>query len=1066
MLPTPPALWVKEIDVDYYQQRQLEEAFIAWGQARADKARRKEWQALVDRAKSGDLDALHSIQNQLYNAGETDAWERWCYRGAEQLDELSIYRITWSKSYSGGVTDPTADSVQFVKYYAEKKLPWSMCLYAQQVWNLSRDYDESMKYLRLASECGVSGGQYLAGFLLEQRGFKTWKTSDETGDNAFARFKDLVDHPERWSLPCPWDDNARRFYRDRASHDANQIVEEFKEDERKKEAARASADRVLQRLVGQDHVITYANQVQADVQDYHEKLHAWTVSRDGKRPTPPSFHLVLTGAPGTGKNEVARALGQWYFGNDYTETPEIVEVSRSDLVAGYVGQTAIKTQEVLASAIGKVLFIDEAYNLKKDSSVDFGQECIDTILKFMEDNRGRITIIVAGYQREMKAFIRSNPGFASRFPETLHLKSLNPDQIGHVFGLMCGQAEVEWEDIRPDLKKYFKSVVGKESFGNAREVRNLWERGFRRYKERLKVCAAQGIETPDLVCFDDVFGHLREKIDSPAGRSDLERLLQKLDSMVGLDRVKIEVKRFVDSELARFDDPDDSWLERRDTAHLLLLGPPGTGKTEVARIIGQIFHLIGLVPEDSFTELSRGDLVKTGGDAAAETVAVLDSCLGGVVFIDEIYTLVDRQSEYGSGSSETLETLMKYMEDHRGELAVIGAGYADKLAKILEVNPGLQSRFGIRLNFDAYNADELTEIFQRMCVGKELGIGEGVLDAVRAHFASIKRDETFGNAREVRNLVETAERASRSRESTLAVDPMGTTIQVSDLPVKAGPAIGTLSQAEIDAVMAEVDNLVGVAGVREAFNGLVAFAKIADKRRNAGLPFEQPSLHYAFVGPPGTGKTTVARLLGRLFKGLGLLASGHVVEASRSDLVAGYVGQTALKTEALVERALGGVLFVDEAYSLVETSTEHNFSAEAISTLLLAMENHRSELSVVFAGYTHEMEQFLATNPGLRSRVGSTIEFEALGVPALLEIAGRQLQGRGYHLAESATAALASAFEVLANDADFGNARGVRRVVDAMILAQSVRLADEADVSTNALSAITDTDVAASVSGR
>lgn len=1061
-----PSSFGKKVKMDDYRQGQQVDAWSVLGQALGNWANSKALQALADRAESGDRDALHSLQDAYLKAGQGEAWERWCHWGAEQEDELSIFRLTSAKSHSGNVEQPTDDSVAFIKYYAEKKLPWSMFVYGYQVGRLREEWDESIKYLRLAAERGVSGAQYLAGFLLEKQGFKTWKTSDKTGDNALSRLQSLVDHPEQWSLPCPWLENAQDVYRDMASHVANQIKEELAENESREAHARAEAESIFRKLVGQEHVLTYANHVQADIHDYHDRLHAWSESREGKRPEPPSFHLILTGAPGTGKNEIARALGQWYFGNGYTETPEVVEVSRSDLVAGFIGQTAIKTQEVLASALGKVLFIDEAYNLKKDSSVDFGQECIDTILKFMEDNRGRITIVAAGYQREMKSFIRSNPGFASRFPETLHLKSLNLDQIADVFASMCGHAEVEHEDIRPQLKKYFKSVVGKETFGNAREVRNLWERGFRRYKERLKAGEQQGAETYDGICFDDVFGHLREKIDSPAGRSDLEGLLQKLDSMVGLERVKTEVNRFVESELARFDDPDDSWLERRDTAHLLLLGPPGTGKTEVARIIGQIFHLIGLVPEDSFTELSRGDLVRTGVDAAAETVAVLDSCLGGVVFIDEIYTLVDRQSDYGIGSSETLETLMKYMEDHRGELAVIGAGYADKLAKILEVNPGLESRFGIRLNFDAYNADELTEIFQRMCVGKDLAIGEGVLDAVRTHFAGIKRDESFGNAREVRNLVDTAERASRSRESALADDPMGTTIQVSDLPVKAGPAIGALSQAEIDAVMAEVDNLVGVAGVREAFNGLVAFAKISDKRRIAGLPFEQPSLHYAFVGPPGTGKTTVARLLGRLFKGLGLLASGHVVEASRSDLVAGYVGQTALKTEALVERALGGVLFVDEAYSLVETSTENNFSAEAISTLLLAMENHRNELSVVFAGYTHEMEQFLATNPGLRSRVGSTIEFEALGVRALLEIAGRQLHGRGYHLSESATGALARAFEVLANDADFGNARGVRRVVDAMILAQSVRLADEADVSTDALSAITDADVAASVSGR
>lgn len=1034
----------------------------AWGQARADKAARKEWDNLVTRAKSGDRQALHTIQNRLHNSGDSDSYEAWCLWGAQQEDVLSIFRVTEAKSYSGGVDDASDDSINFVRYYAEKKIPWAMYLYGLQVWNRDRNYDESVKYLRLAADSGVSSAQYVLGFLLDQRGFKSWRTADDIGDNAWDRFIGLVNGPaSRWGANCPWNTNEKIWANERARHALEQLSEELQEIEDKRAEAGKKAEK-LRSLVGQDHLITYADRLSAEVYEYLEKLRSWTQNREGKRPESPSFHLVLTGAPGTGKNEAARALGQWLFAVGYTQSPEIVEVSRADLVAGYVGQTAIKTRQILESALNKVLFIDEAYNLKSDSSVDFGQEAIDTLLKFMEDHRGSITVIVAGYQREMKSFLRSNPGLSSRFNETIHLRNLYLDELGKVFESLCAQEQVRYgDDIRPALNSYFKALVDKENFGNAREVRKLWERGYRVYKERIQQAERSGNETYPAISFDDVFGHLRERIDSPSGRAALEGLLQNLDSLVGLDRVKAEVRRFVESELARFDDPDDSWLERRDAVHMLLLGPPGTGKTEVARIIGRIFHLIGLVPEDSFTELSRSDLVGSGPDAAARTMAVLDSCLGGVVFIDEIYTLVDRRLEFEGGSSETLETVMKYMEDHRGELVVIGAGYADKLAKILEVNPGLASRFGLRLNFDAYNADELTEIFRRMCVGRDLAVGDGVLDAVRSHFAGLKRDESFGNAREVRNLIEAAERAARSREAGLAADPDGTTITISDLPVKAAASIGRFSQAEIDAVMGEIDGLVGVDGVKESFTSLIAFAKVAEKRRAAGLPYEQPSLHFTFSGPPGTGKTTVARLLGRLFKGLGLLSSGHVVEASRGDLVAGYVGQTALKTEAIVERSLGGVLFIDEAYSLVETSTEHNYSAEAISTLLLAMENHRTDLSLVFAGYTDEMEQFVATNPGLRSRIGNTIVFQSLTSGALLRIAERQLSDRGYVLSAPAADKLMALLETLGTNPDFGNARGVRRLVDSMVLSQSVRLADEDDLSAEALSTIADVDVAA-----
>ena len=1031
-----------------------------WAEASAQ----KQLQRLIKKAKDGDISSLHSLQSHFRETGDSDSYESWCRWGANQGDVLSIWRVAESLSYSRGLDDPSRESVQFLKYHAEKGGKWAMALYAHQVFNMDGDYEESVKYHRLAAEQGVLMSQRLLAWNLDHAGHTFLLECDDTGDFAVERLSSVVTGKFQPCAPPPWSSNDTEWQLERAHHHWEQIKQKREELEKKVDAAFESAEEAMGRLVGQSHLYSFGNSIYQDISEFNDRLRSWIESKEGERPKRPNFHFVLTGAPGTGKNEFVRSLGKYFFAWGFTSDPEIIEVSRNDLVAGYVGQTALKTKAVLESAKHRILFIDEAYTLKKSSGNDFGQEAIDTILKHMEDHRGDFTLVVGGYQREMKAFLRSNNGLASRFNQTVHLNSLDLEGLDIVFARLCGLYDVRYyhEEVTPGIQSFFKNSVGNENFGNAREVRKLFENAHRRFKQRIREDNPLNETRPDAICFDDVFGHLRERIDAPEGRADLERLLSQLNQMIGLSNVKHEIQQFVDSELARFDD-GDSWLERGDSAHMLLLGPPGTGKTEVARIIGKILHLIGMVPEDSFTELSRNDLVGSGPDGTERTLATLDNCLGGVVFIDEIYTLVDQSDKYSSGTSETLETVMKYMEDHRGEIAIIGAGYADKLSKILEVNPGLSSRFGLRLNFESYNADELAEIFERMAKSKNLTLDTGVVESVERHFAAIKRDETFGNAREVRNLLEAAERSARSREAQLPEDPPGTTIQIDDLPVSAAAAIGEFSQAEIDSVMAELDELVGVDGVADQFNQLVAFAKIADKRRSAGLPYEPPSMHLTFVGPPGTGKTTVARLLGRLFKGLGLLATGHVIEASRSDLVAGYVGQTAMKTQALVERALGGVLFIDEAYSLVEQSEGSNFSAEAISALLIEMENHRDELSVVFAGYTDEMEQFVAMNPGLRSRIGTSVEFSALSPDALSAIADQQFTKRGYHLRPEARNAFEQLITQSAADPDFGNARGVRRTVDAVILAQAVRLANETETTPDQLSEILDSDILASV---
>ncbi|HEV2775330.1 MAG TPA: AAA family ATPase [Solirubrobacteraceae bacterium] len=261
-------------------------------------------------------------------------------------------------------------------------------------------------------------------------------------------------------------------------------------------------------------------------------------------------------------------------------------------------------------------------------------------------------------------------------------------------------------------------------------------------------------------------------------------------------------------------------------------------------------------------------------------------------------------------------------------------------------------------------------------------------------------------------------------------------------PPAPDPATLRFDQAAYDAVLCELDALIGLAAVKAEVHRLAELLRIGSLRRAAGLKTVQVSLHLVFQGGAGTGKTTVARLFGRLYKSLGLLASDRVVEVTREDLVSGYVGQTATKTAAVVDSALDGVLFLDEAYGLVRPDNQGDFGPEAVVELLKRMEDDRDRLAVIAAGYPHEMTEFLATNSGFRSRFGETIHFEDYGPTELVQIFETFATAADYVLDDDARDELQRVMERLhaARDRYFGNARTARNLFDDVVAHQAERL--------------------------
>ncbi|WP_027943975.1 right-handed parallel beta-helix repeat-containing protein [Amycolatopsis taiwanensis] len=258
----------------------------------------------------------------------------------------------------------------------------------------------------------------------------------------------------------------------------------------------------------------------------------------------------------------------------------------------------------------------------------------------------------------------------------------------------------------------------------------------------------------------------------------------------------------------------------------------------------------------------------------------------------------------------------------------------------------------------------------------------------------------------------------------------------------AGPAGATgRGGHELDELLAELDAMIGLPGVKAGVRALIDELQVNEWRRNAGLPVGAASHHLIFTGAPGTGKTTVARIYGRLLRALGVLPRGQFREVSRRDLVGQYIGHTVEKTAKLFEEALGGVLFIDEAYTLFrDGSSDGDFGQEAIDTLVKLMEDHRDEIAVIVAGYTGEMGKFLSANPGLASRFGKTIKFENYSPPELVGIIGRMVAAESYELEHKANDELMAYFGRIAAETNFGNARDARRLFEGMRQAQSQRL--------------------------
>ncbi len=686
---------------------------------------------------------------------------------------------------------------------------------------------------------------------------------------------------------------------------------------------------------------------------------------------------------------------------------------------------------------------------KKDIREDFVKIWAEHALEFDNSNKVARTLLVSAKWKEKKDLLQSLEFPPLRESDNPSARASTINQYGEISSQFLEHADDDLASLKKErslidneeisliikydrLIEIFETVIEEVStlLRILQEYENIVGTTFynRQYFDDIKTSIA-GIKKYRLV-WEEQFPE--EEVDSK------NRALSELHSMIGLSEVKTKIQQLYEYLKYIKERKKAGFLTRDEySLNMVLLGNPGTGKTTLARLLAKIYHELGILPGEEVIETNRSQLVGSFVGQTEENVRmIVEKAVGGVLFIDEAYSLKrDGQSgnDYGQTAIDTLVSLMTSKE-FGGKFSVILAGYPEEMRRFLDSNPGLSSRFPASniIELPDYTTEELIKIGEKIALENDFLITEEGKKELAYLIEQERIDDSFGNARTVQNLIMEAifRKGNRPLDSNRllafsVLDKEDFVKQTSTKP-KTSP-------------MERLKQLIGLKEVKEAVETYISFVRMQNYRREQNLPHVPIQLHSIFTGNPGTGKTTVAKIYAELLKECGMLKRGHLVVAGRADLIAGYVGQTAIKTKKKIREALGGVLFIDEAYSLFR-GTQNDFGSEAVDTLVEEMTKHGENLVVILAGYPKEMEHLLESNPGLKSRFKKFFHFPDYNVEEIIAIMGLFAERYSYQLDEKAIEFLK---EELTEHPPKGNGRFAENIIHEAIQQQALRLAKE-----------------------
>lgn len=669
--------------------------------------------------------------------------------------------------------------------------------------------------------------------------------------------------------------------------------------------------------------------------------------------------------------------------------------------------------------LGGVLFLDEVQNLSPISNRE-GAAILGEIMAAAEEHRDKLTIILAGYKDEFeKELLTHDPGLASRF-KMISFEDFSEYELGVIWreflkkeGWTCS------DDVTQIAVGRAMRGVGKKGFANARSVRTLFESAASHAKSALFLGGSDKQEI--------LIEHLVGKEPTRENYPLLNDALNKLEGLTGINRAKEAIRQLLNVAQSNYKRELKGQNQDLVILNRIFVGNPGTGKTSVAKLYGQILKELRFLTDGDVVYRTASDFIgQAVGESTGKAKAILEMAKGKVLLIDEAYNLDDH----------SINVLVEKITGNPGEdQCVILVGYEDQMLKMIrDGNPGLRRRFHPELiKFEDFSDEELLEILSQECEKQNVSAAFKVKKQAVAVLARRRNLVHFGNAGAVNTLVCEAVSKMNLRNSLQEGNIKDRELIFDD--------VDAVSKSQLDPETA----LASVKGHGAIETELRQLSKLIALRRQEGGSMEGLVGHYVFLGPPGTGKTTVARTMGDILYAYGILGTNKVVETSAQDLIAGYVGQTAPLVKEKMKEAQGGVLFIDEAYLL----GQGGFGSDAVGELLTNLtlpQFMEGKTVVILSGYPKEIHDMLEQNPGLKSRFQRFIHFEEWSVEKAISFVKEHLknvrQNALFSLSDEARPILVEGFSLLKQRKGWANGRDAKEMVRRLLEQRDLRLAD------------------------